>query len=91
MKNIQSTLSIAISEEGDNNLEKYQSVKAVVDIALRKRWRPSNNKTKWKILFLWWKNTRSRKEDKSKGKNCFTSIRRNNEWSKQYNHNGTRK
>lgn len=33
-ENIQSTLSIAISEEGDNNLEKYQSVKAVVDIAL---------------------------------------------------------
>ena len=33
-ENLQITLSIAISEEGDNNLEKYQSVKAVVDIAL---------------------------------------------------------
>ena len=32
--NIQSTLSIAISEEGDTNLEKYKSAKAVIDIAL---------------------------------------------------------
>ncbi len=32
--NIQSTLSIAISGEGDTNLEKYKSAKAVIDIAL---------------------------------------------------------
>lgn len=32
--NIQSTLSIAISEEGETNLEKYKSAKAVIDIAL---------------------------------------------------------
>lgn len=32
--NIQSTLSIAVSEEGETNLEKYKSAKAVIDIAL---------------------------------------------------------
>ena len=32
--NIQSTLSIAISEEGRTNVEKYKSAKAVIDIAL---------------------------------------------------------
>ncbi len=32
--NIQSTLSIAISEEGETNIEKYKSAKAVIDIAL---------------------------------------------------------
>ena len=31
---IQTTLSIAISEDGENNLEKYKSAKAVIDIAL---------------------------------------------------------
>lgn len=31
---LQSTLSIAISEEGETNLEKYKSAKAVIDIAL---------------------------------------------------------
>ena len=31
---LQSTLSIAISEDGDTNLEKYKSAKAVIDIAL---------------------------------------------------------
>ena len=33
-ENIQSTLSIAISEEGDTNVEKYKTSKAVIDIAL---------------------------------------------------------
>ena len=32
--NIQTTLSIAISEEGSSNLDKYKSAKAVIDIAL---------------------------------------------------------
>lgn len=32
--NIQSTLSIAISEEGETNVEKYKTSKAVIDIAL---------------------------------------------------------
>ena len=32
--NSQSTLSIAISEDGNNNVEKYKSAKAVLDIAL---------------------------------------------------------
>ena len=32
--NLQSTLSIAISEDGDTNFEKYKSAKAVIDIAL---------------------------------------------------------
>ncbi|MGN1327393.1 MAG: DHH family phosphoesterase [Clostridia bacterium] len=32
--NIRSTLSIAISEEGETNVEKYKSSKAVIDIAL---------------------------------------------------------
>ena len=32
--NIQTTLSIAISEEGESNVDKYKSAKAVIDIAL---------------------------------------------------------
>lgn len=46
---IQITLSIAISNEGKNNYEKYQEAQDAMDIALRKRWRPSCTKNRWKI------------------------------------------
>lgn len=46
---IQITLSIAISNEGKNNYEKYQEAQDAMDIALRKRWRPSRIENKWKI------------------------------------------
>ena len=46
---IQITLSIAISNEGKNNYEKYQEAQDAMDIALRKRWRPSCIENKWKI------------------------------------------
>lgn len=62
---IQITLSIAISNEGKNNYEKYQEAQDAMDIALRKRGRPSCNKNRRKIQFLWRKDTRIRKKDKS--------------------------
>lgn len=44
---IQITLSIAIANEGNNNYEKYQEAQDAMDIALRKRWRPSSIKDRW--------------------------------------------
>ncbi len=38
---LQITLSIAISNDGNTNYEKYQEAQDAMDIALRKRWRPS--------------------------------------------------
>lgn len=46
---IQITLSIAIANEGNSNYEKYQEAQDAMDIALRKRWRSSGIKNKWKI------------------------------------------
>lgn len=46
---IQITLSIAIANEGNSNYEKYQEAQDAMDIALRKRWRPSGIKNRWKI------------------------------------------
>ena len=43
---LQLTLSVAISVEGESNYEKYESALAAMDIALRKRWRPSNIEAK---------------------------------------------
>ena len=44
---LQITLSIAISNDGNTNYEKYQSANDAMDIALRKRRRPSGIKNKW--------------------------------------------
>lgn len=44
---IQITLSIAIANEGNNNYEKYQEAQDAMDIALRKRRRPSSIKDRW--------------------------------------------
>ncbi len=46
---IQITLSIAIANEGNSNYEKYQEAQDAMDIALRKRWRSSGIKNRWKI------------------------------------------
>lgn len=45
----QITLSIAIANEGNSNYEKYQEAQDAMDIALRKRWRSSGIKNRWKI------------------------------------------
>lgn len=46
---IQITLSIAIANEGNSNYEKYQEAQDAMDIALRKRWRSSGIKNRWKV------------------------------------------
>ncbi len=40
---LQITITIAICNDGDGNYEKYQGAQDAMDIALRKRWRPSSN------------------------------------------------
>ena len=75
---LQITLSIAISNDGNTNYEKYQEAQDAMNIALRKRWRSSCIKNRRKIQFLWWKSTRIRKKNKSKGQSCCTCIRRIN-------------
>lgn len=44
---LQITLSIAVSNDGNTNYEKYQSANDAMDIALRKRWRSSSTKNRW--------------------------------------------
>lgn len=66
-ENLQITLSIAISNEGNTNYEKYQSATDAMDIALGK-WRPNCYKNRWKICILWRKSTRVRKRTKVKAR-----------------------
>lgn len=61
---IQITLSIAISNEGENNYEKYQEAQDAMDIALRKRWGSGCIKNRRKIYFFWRKNAGIRKKNK---------------------------
>lgn len=61
---IQITLSIAISNEGENNYEKYQEAQDAMDIALRKRWGSGCIKNRRKIYFLRRKNAGIRKKNK---------------------------
>ena len=46
---LQITLSIAVSNDGNTNYEKYQSANDAMDIALRKRRRSSSTKNRWQI------------------------------------------
>ena len=65
------TLSIAISNEGTSNYEKYKSALSAMDIALG-RGTVERCVVKMEILFLWRKSSRSRKKNQSKSKNCST-------------------
>lgn len=47
--NVQITLSIAVSNEGNTDKEKYESAQSAMEMVLRKRWRSSSYKTRGKI------------------------------------------
>lgn len=74
---VQFTLSIAMSNEGKNDSEKYKSARSSIRYCFGPWWRPSCNKRRRKISFLWRTNTRSRKKDESQSKNgisCFRGV-----------------
>lgn len=86
---VQFTLSIAMSNEGKDDAEKYKSARSSIGHYFRTWWGSSCYKGRRKISFLWGKNSRSRKKNESQSKNGISCLRGINERSEQCHYHGT--
>mgnify|MGYP004536230993 CR=1 FL=1 len=82
------TLSIAISNEGNTNYEKYESATVAMDIALGRGGDQAVIRKERKIYFLRRKSSRSGKKNESQSQSYITCIRRINCKSRKCNGDG---